>query len=412
MDKIQVNADRIWDRIQKIGCIGKDKDGGISRFAFSPEDRQAILLLKSWIEQIGLKFRQDSAGNVFGRIDAKGNEPTVLIGSHLDTVKNGGKFDGVTGVVAALEVCQLIVENNVKIDNSVELVVFVNEEGSRFPGGLMGSRAIIGQLDKNSLSDIKDKEGISLISSMKDYGANPDFIEEAALNKTELKIFFELHIEQAAYLEENNIPVGIVTGIAGPHQLELIIRGKSGHAGATPMKGRQDPLVAAALIIHEVEKSAIEASETTRGTVGYLKVYPGGHNIIPEKIHMTLDYRDINIYTREKAINRISDFINKITKKRNLEYELIDVLAKPPVIIKDEIIDLFKETANELKIPYLTMPSGAAHDAMIMDSIVNIGMIFIRSFKGLSHVPNEFSSKEDISLGTQILLNSVLKLIK
>ncbi|HCJ56849.1 MAG TPA: Zn-dependent hydrolase [Clostridiaceae bacterium] len=406
---MNINKERLWNRIQELGLIGADPEGGVSRFAFSPEDKKASKLVMTWMKEAGLKVRVDAVGNIFGRIDGLAQGPVVLTGSHLDSVKNGGKFDGVAGVISALEVLQVMKENNKETKYPVEMVIFVNEEGSKFPGGLMGSMAIAGKLTREYLYNTKDSSVTTLREAIKQYGGHPDNFLDARRSPSELKAFLELHIEQAGFLEYKNMPVGVVSGIAGPYQMKLCLRGRTGHAGAAPMQGRRDPMVAAGMIIQEVEQSAIEAAFTTRGTIGYIKAFPGGHNIIPETVDLTIDYRDIDISSRTQAVDRIKKYISEVCKIRRLEHELEVTQDTPPVIINEKIVKLLDNTAKEHGIPTIIMPSGAAHDAMIMAELCNIGMIFVRSREGLSHCPKEFSSKEDLELATELLLHSIIK---
>lgn len=403
---VVVDKDRIWERIQKLGEIGTADDGGINRFAFTDEDWKATSLVREWMKEAGLRTWIDPIGNVFGRLDGKVDGPVILTGSHLDTVPNGGKFDGIAGVVAALEVLQIMKENSIENEYPVEMVIFRNEEGSRFPGGLMGSLAVTGKLPSNYAYEIIDKNGSILADTLKKYGIDPEKIQDA--KRTDIKSFFELHIEQASILENSDIPVGIVTGIAGAYQMKLNIYGRSGHAGAVPMEGRKDPMTAAAMIIQEVERSAIQ-TDTTRGTVGYINSKPGGHNIIPAEVEITLDYRDIDMEARRKAIERIKNYIYRICEERDLKSQLIITQDAPAIIINEGIVKLLENTAEELLIPTMSMPSGAAHDAMIMAKICKTGMIFVRSKEGLSHCPEEFSSKEDLALATELLFHSIKK---
>lgn len=398
----------MWRRIEDIGRIGALPEGGISRFAFSNEDKTAANLIKTWMEEAGLSVWTDTVGNLYGRREGELDYGTVLTGSHIDSVPNGGRFDGVAGVIAALECMQVLHENNVKTKHPLEMVVFVNEEGSRFPGGLMGSQAVAGLLSPEFVSKIKDNEGVSLVDAMKEYGADPDRIKDAH-RPGDFQAFFELHIEQASLLEDRDIPVGIVSGIAGPYQMKVKISGRSGHAGATPMELRKDPMVGASLIIQEVERLAIEFGTTTRGTVGYIKARPGGHNVIPSEVEFTIDIRDIDPTKREKVVKQIKDYIKDTCLKRGLEHEVFKTQDMPPVPVIPEVVDLLEKTAKECNIPTITMPSGAAHDAMVMASLCPIGMIFVRSRDGLSHCPEEFTSKEDLKLGTTLLLHSLVK---
>lgn len=405
---MMVNKERMWKRIQELGRIGATPEGGVSRFAFTPEDDEAVKMVEGWMKEIGLKVRRDAAGNLFGRLEGMKQEPVVMTGSHLDSVLNGGKFDGAAGVVAALEVLQHIRENNNKTQLPIEMVAFSNEEGSRFPGGLMGSLAVAGRLTGDYAYGLEDKDKVTLAEELLKRGLEPGNMINSG--RSDIKHFLELHIEQAKVLEENDIPVGIVTGIAGPCQMLLNIYGRSGHSGAVPMDGRQDPMVVAGMVIQEVERSALEAAATTRGTVGYISSKPGGHNIIPAEVELTLDYRDIDAAARQRAVERIKGYIASICIERNISYRLTVTQDAPPTMIGDKMTGLLKRTADELQIPALLMPSGAAHDAMIMSNICDIGMIFVRSRDGLSHCPGEFTSKDDLELAAEILLNSVIKL--
>ncbi|ADU31981.1 M20 family metallo-hydrolase [Evansella cellulosilytica] len=406
---MEINTKRVWERIHQLSCIGATKHGGVSRFAFSLEDRQATDLVIKWMKEANLHVTSDSLGNVYGRRKGKREGPPVLAGSHLDTVPNGGKFDGVAGVIAALEVLQVFEENDIITDLPIEMVIFVNEEGSRFAGGLMGSMGIAGRLDNSIVDSLIDNEGVILRDAMKSFGAKPDEIHEAVRTKGDYTAFFELHIEQGEVLESQDIPVGIVNGIAGPYQMKVSIYGRSGHAGATPMGLRKDPMVAAGMVIQEVERSALEEGKTIRGTVGFIKAYPGGHNVIPEKVEFTLDYRDINPQNRIKAVNRIKDYIDDICENRSLKYDIITTQNTQPILLNENIVSLMESSAHEYNIPAFIMPSGAAHDAMNLHALCPTGMIFIRSKNGLSHCPEEYSTEEDVALGTKLLLSTIQK---
>ena len=407
MKVLKINSDRLWNRIQTLGEIGSTKDGGVTRLAFSKEDREATDLVISWMREAGLEIWTDPVGNVFGKRKGKVMGPVVLTGSHLDTVGNGGKFDGAAGVLAALEVVQTLEDNNIETTLPIEMAIFVNEEGSRFAGGLMGSMAVAGLLPETIL-DQKDNEGIALASALKEFGARPDQILASKRSRSEIAAFFELHIEQSQTLEKENKSTGIVLGIAGPYQMKVRIFGRSGHAGAVAMNLRRDPMVAAGMIIQEVERSAKETASTTRGTVGYIKAYPGGHNVIPEEIELTIDYRDINANTRDKVVDRIREYIIKVCEERGLTSEIIVTQDTEPVPVSKEILEQMTAIAKDQGIPFTKVISGAAHDAMIMGNLCPIGMVFVRSINGLSHCPEEYSTKEDLAEGAQLLLHTVI----
>lgn len=406
--RLRVNSQRIWNRIEDLGQIGLAPEGGVTRLAFSKEDRRATDKMIEWMKEVGLEVRTDAIGNLFARRKGRTDGPPVLVGSHLDSVPNGGKFDGAAGVIAALEVVQVLEEERVETELPIEVVSFVNEEGSRYAGGLMGSMAVAGLLAEN-ITQIKDKQGITLGEALKAYGAQPEKLAEAKRNQGDFTAYFELHIEQATLLEQNNLACGIVTGIAGPHQLTVRIKGRSGHAGATPMNMRKDPMVVAGMIIQEVERSAMETGETTRGTVGYIRAYPGAVNVIPEQVEFSLDYRDIDLEQRERAVERIKRYIHQLCHQRGLTYEIETDLDTPPTLMDEHLIRILEASAGEQRIPVMKLPSGAAHDAMIMQRLCPSAMIFVRSQDGLSHCPEEFTSQEDLEQGAQLLLHAVLK---
>lgn len=403
---MNINIERLWSRIERLGEIGCSTNGGVTRLAFSKEDREATDLVISWMQEAKLEIWTDPVGNVFGRRKGKLRGPAVLSGSHLDTVRNGGKFDGAAGVLSALEVIQTLNDFKVETILPIEMAIFVNEEGSRYAGGLMGSMAVAGLLPETILNE-KDNEGIPLSRALKEFGGMPNQIQDAKRPAADFAAFYELHIEQSQTLEKENKSTGIVLGIAGPYQMKVTIFGRSGHAGAVAMDLRKDPMVATGIIIQEVEKAVTETAPTTRGTVGYVEAFPGGHNVIPEKVEFTIDIRDINEVTRDRVVNRIQTFITKVCDERGLESEIIITQNTAPVPVHKKTIEKMKRIAIEENIPFASVTSGAAHDAMIMGKLCPIGMIFVRSIDGLSHCPEEFSKKEDLADGTQILLNLI-----
>ena len=403
-----VNKDRIWQRIQKVGEIAADGKRGIARFRFIEQDSQDTNLVIEWMKKADLCIRKDAAGNVIGRREGKKREPVVMAGSHLDTVINGGKFDGVTGVISALECVEILKERNIHTGLPIEVITFANEEGSRFPGGLMGSLAVAGKLPPTYPYEIRDGEGILLAEEMKRWGAKPDLISEAS-RKGEIRAFFELHIEQGRVLEEAHRPIGIVNGIAGLHQGKFSISGECGHAGAIAMRDRKDPMVAAGIIIKKIEEIASQSKTGARGTVGYIKAFPGGDNVIPGKVEFTTDFRYIDKQEQSMAEADLQDYVAKICQNRNLTHQFITNQQAAPVFLDSNVISLMETAVKDCLIPYLLLPSWAAHDAIIMSNICLTGMIFVRSYKGLSHCPQEFSFPEDIADGAELLYSVLYK---
>ncbi|MCO1603607.1 Zn-dependent hydrolase [Desulfosporosinus nitroreducens] len=404
-----INADRLWKNLLDIGEIGKNPDGGITRLAFTKEDRQAIKMVEALMKEAGLAVHEDEVGNLIGRKEGEdSNAPAVLIGSHLDSVFNGGIFDGSLGVLAGIEVLQSMKENGISTKHPIEVYVFRDEEGCRFNFSLLGSRGMSGTLKLENL-EYRDNEGISLAEAMKSCGMNPKEFFKASRRPDEIKAYLELHVEQGKVLECENLQVGVVTGIASSLRLMVTVTGKADHAGATPMNLRFDALAAAAQIIGVVEKET-RATKSAVGTVGQIHAYPGGINIIPGRVEFTVDLRDVSIKVAQQLEKSILSQAEDICTQRGLKLEVDFLQRVPPAPCSPEIIDTIAESCRELGIKELHLPSGAGHDAMQVVNLCPIGMIFVRSQNGISHHPAEWSTPEDCTAGAKVLYQTVLKL--
>lgn len=393
-----------------MGQIGKREQGGVTRFSFTKEERKAKRLVASYMKEAGLEVTEDHAGNLVGRREGKdAHAPSVIIGSHIDTVKHGGIFDGALGVIAGIEVLQTMHERNIVSNNPIEVIAFSDEEGSRFNFGMIGSRALTGKLNKNDLTR-KDQDGITIAEAMKEAGLDPEKINEVTRRPESIKCYLELHIEQGKVLESHRLSVGIVSGIAGPLWMKWKITGESGHAGATPMDLRRDPLIAFADLVKMIEHEAVTHPNTV-ATVGKVTVTPGGVNIIPKQVEFTLDLRNTKEPIRNKVENAIITFAHEICEKKQLNLETTTLQRIAPVPCSAEIQRIIEESCRELSIETMTLPSGAGHDGMQFNDVCPIGMIFIRSIDGISHNPAEFSSQADCVNGTNVLYQTVLKLV-
>ncbi len=412
MAALTINRSRLQERIEKLSEIGRTKDNGVERIALSEEDKVGHLLLSEWMREAGLSVRHDHFGNLIGRKEGTDpNLPVIMVGSHTDSVRNGGKFDGVIGVLAGIEIAHLITEAGISHQHPFEVVSFCEEEGSRFNDGIFGSRGMVGKVTQQDLQKIDDNS-ITRFEAMHyfGFGINPLLIEESVRKQGEIKYFFEMHIEQGPLLESKNIPVGIVSGIAGPAWFKVKLTGEAGHAGTVPMSLRKDPLVGAAEIITEVERvCGIDTSAPTVGTVGRIQCLPGGTNIIPSSVEFTLDIRDIDLARRNEAINQVMKKIEEVCHHRGLQYEIEKNVDAAPVRCSESIIDTLKTVCKENGVDAPVMVSGAGHDAMFMADITEVGMIFVRSRDGISHHPAEWTDMEDITVGTKIMLEAVLK---
>ena len=404
-----INRDRLWKNLMNLGEIGKHPDGGISRLAFTKEDRQAIQMVSALMKEAGLAVREDEVGNLIGRREGEDpNASVVLIGSHIDSVFNGGVFDGSLGVLAGIEVLQSMKENGISTKHPIEVCVFRDEEGCRFNFPLLGSKGMTGTLKSENLG-YRDSQGISLIEAMKGCGVNPEEFPRATRKPEEIKAYLELHVEQGKVLECANLPVGVVTGIASSLRLMVTVTGKADHAGATPMNLRFDALTAAAQIIGVVETET-RATQSAVGTVGQIHAYPGGINIIPERVEFTIDLRDVSVEVGQKLEKSILSQAEDICIQRGLTLH-VDILQRvPPAPCSPEMINIIAESCRELGIKELHLPSGAGHDAMQIVTLCPIGMIFVRSKNGISHHPSEWSTPDDCTAGTKVLYQAALKL--
>jgi len=393
----------------ELGEVGKQPSGGVTRLSFTAEERRAKDLVASYMREAGLFVYEDAAGNLIGRKEGTNPDATVvLVGSHLDSVYNGGCFDGPLGVLAGVEVVQTMNEHGVVTHHPIEVVAFTDEEGARFRFGMIGSRAMAGTLPPEAL-ECRDAEGISLAEAMKQAGLDPDRLPQAARKPGTVKAYVELHIEQGRVLEETGLPVGIVTGIAGLIWVKFTIEGKAEHAGATPMSLRRDPMAAAAQIIIVIEEEA-RRTGTTVGTVGQLHVYPGGINVIPERVEFVLDLRDLKAEVRDQVWKAIAVRAETIAKERNVRVTTERLQEMPPVLCSDEVKRAAEAACQKLGYPSFWLPSGAAHDSVQLAPICPIGMIFVRSQDGVSHSPAEWSTKEDCAAGAEVLYHTVWQL--
>ncbi len=404
-----VDGGRLWERLGELAEIGRHEEGGVARLSFTPEERQAKELVASYMREAGLAVREDGAGNLFGRREGKNpGAPAVLVGSHVDSVMNGGNFDGPLGVLGGIEVLQTMQEEGVETERPVEVVAFTDEEGARFSLGMVGSRALTGVLSQEDLRH-EDREGVSIAAAMREAGLDPAGVGGAARSPDSLAAYLELHIEQGKVLEGEGLPVGVVTGIAGPVWLRLSLSGEAGHAGTTPMGARRDALAAAAEVVRIVEAEA-SATGSTVGTVGQIEARPGGINIIPGRVELSLDLRDIDEAVRDRVEGRIRARAEEACVLRGVGLEFGELQRLPPAPCSEEIRASIAAACEGEGIRPFSLPSGAGHDGMHVAELCPMGMIFVRSRDGISHNPKEWSSREDCEAGCKVLYSTVLDL--
>lgn len=407
---MEINSGRLWSRLMELGEIGKRDSGGVTRFSFTPEEQQARVQVIKYMLEAGLEVREDAAGNVIGRLEGTNPQaPAVLTGSHIDTVPDGGKFDGALGVIAAIEALQVMRERGKESVHPIEVIAFTDEEGSRFGFGMIGSRAMAGTLRPEDLEH-RDERGVSIAEAMRAAGVDPERVGEAAKLPGEVKAYIELHIEQGKVLESRNSPVGLVTGIAGPLWQQFTLTGQAGHAGATPMNMRKDPMQAAAELLGQIYGEAGRYPNAV-ATVGKIRALPGGVNVIPGQVEFSLDLRDIDEADRDSLEAAIRDQAYRICGNRGIGLQ-IDLLQRvAPAPSSPEVRQAISEAGRAAGLPSLpTLVSGAGHDGMQFSSRWPLGMIFVRSRDGVSHSPEEWSSPEDCASGAEVLYHALLAL--
>lgn len=409
MNGISVDGDHLFSRLNELARIGAGRGGGVTRLVYTKEERAAVDLVAEWMQDAALAVRQDAVGNLFGRWPDRPG-PAFWTGSHLDTVVDGGQFDGAAGVVAALVALEAVRETGIEPRYPLEVCVFVGEEGSRFPGGLLGSRAVVEGLHADDL-EVRDPDGITLGEAIRAVGLHPEQAGEARRDHRDVRAYVELHIEQGPILEQAGVPIGAVTSIAGPLFLLGEIVGRADHAGTTPMDGRSDSLAAAAEFVLTVERIARRTAGTV-ATVGRLAAYPGLSNVIAGRTEFAVDIRHDALEARDRAEVKIREAFAEILRQRGLDGSMNDAIRIDPVRLPDWLVQKINEAAGHLGVPIMHLRSGAAHDAMLIAGMAPSGMIFVRSIGGRSHCPDESSSSADLAAGTSVLATTLALLQK
>jgi len=386
-------------------------DEGINRLAFTDTDWAGRQYIIDRMTDAGLSVEIDDFGDVIGyKIGKKPDLPVVMVGSHTDSVPNGGNYDGVVGVLSAIEVIRSMIDDGYEHDHTIAVVSFMCEESGRFGNATLGSKAMRGELTLQDLHRLVDKQGISLYEALKGRNLNPDGIETMAY-KRPVKSFTEIHIEQGKVLEHEQKTIGIVTGIAAPERFYVTIRGNADHSGATPMNLRHDALCGASKIILGIEEIAsMQEEPPVVGTVGVVEVMPGAMNVIPGAVKLGVDIRSISKVARNSVVTLVKEFIDITAEKRGLSYTIETIAQDHPVEMHPAMIREIEEAVKSVGVEYMTMPSGAGHDAMHWAEAVPTGMIFIPCRDGISHNPAEFAEMDDIVTGAAVLDKVLRKL--
>jgi beta-ureidopropionase / N-carbamoyl-L-amino-acid hydrolase len=407
-----INPDRLLADLESFAGIGADPQGGITRLAYSEADLQARRRFVEQAEAAGLVPRTDAVGNIFARRPGReaGLAP-VGFGSHLDSVPNGGRFDGPLGALAALEVVRSLSDAGMTTRRPIDVICFAAEESGRFGLGTLGSKALVGKLTPEMLDSLQDPQGQTVRQVLQACGFDPAKLEQARLRPGDYHAYLELHLEQGAVLESRGLPVGIVTGIAAPTRYRVTYTGRADHSGATPMDLRKDALVAAAELVLAVRTLTVAyGNPTTVGTVGILRVQPGAMNVIPGEVTMGIDIRDIEAEGKRRVAMQVRAAAERIAREGGLEVAIEPLADDAPVPLPARIRRISAAACRARGIPCLELPSGAGHDAMYMAEVTEVGMLFTRCREGISHNPAEYVSPEDVIAGATALAETVLRL--
>lgn len=403
--QVMADAQRISNRIDKLATFGGTPDGGTSRPGFSDADRRAREWLLTELVELGLSTHADAAGNIIAR--RGGNDatlPAIAFGSHIDSVPDGGNYDGQAGVVAALEVMHMLHEEDAITRHPLELLVFVAEED-----GLFGSSAMIGGVDNDDLAFVTNS-GRTVAEGMDYLGGASTAVASAERSAPELAAFIELHIEQGPYLDREEVEIGVVEGIVGIDQWDITVQGTANHAGTTPMDRRDDALVAASRLVVAVNDIVNNGGGRLVGTVGTLNVRPNVSNIVPGTVDMVLEMRDLEHAPIDRAIASIRERAVLIAEGDGVRINIKPTLSHAAAPTDPGVRAAIQDAADALDYSSLTLPSAAGHDAQNMATRWPTGMIFVPSREGISHSPKEFTGKESLAKGANVLYRTVLSL--
>lgn len=409
--RFHIDAQRLREHLTEIAAFGKNPERGISRLGFSEADEKARAWLVSKMQSAGLDVWVDAAANIHGR--RAGREPglpVILFGSHIDTVPEGGMFDGTLGTLGALEVLTALGAENRETRHPLEMVVWSDEEGVHFGQGLFGSRAATAGPKRGEL-DLTGSDGLSLSEWLERYGQRPGEIDGAVIDPRSVAAYFELHIEQGPYLYRQEIPIGVVEGIVGIYRYEAVIEGFANHAGTTPMMERRDAMLSAAKLIAAVREEVVKKPGRQVGNVGLLHAHPGAPNVVPGRVTLPIELRDVNELVVTDVYERIRDRATAIARADGTRIRIDPFASEGPAPTDVGLQDHIETTAEDLGLDTLRLASGAGHDAQnVARHGIPTGMIFVRSKNGVSHNPDEWTDWDDCARGVEVLYRAVVGL--
>ena len=394
------DAATVMQRLEMLGGCSEDA-GRLTRPFASEAMQRAHELVTGWMREAGMAVRRDNIGNLRGRYEGAGADRTLLLGSHLDSVRNAGKYDGPLGVMVAVAAVQRLHDTGSRLPFAIEVVAFADEEGLRFGTTYLGSKALAGTFDAADLVRA-DPKGVTMADAIRAFGGDPDRVEEDRLDGGKLQGYVEVHIEQGPVLDSRDLPVGIVSAIAGQSRLRLIFTGEAAHAGTVPMNRRRDALAAAAEVILMVESEA-RAADGLVATVGQVAVSPGAANVVPGGATLSLDVRHAADALRLEHVKRILQLANEMATRRGVSVISEPIAENPSIPVSPRLTTLLATAVQSLGGPALELPSGAGHDAVVMAGLTDIAMLFVRCKGGISHHPAESVAAQDVAAAIDVV---------
>ncbi|HEY9627879.1 MAG TPA: Zn-dependent hydrolase [Coleofasciculaceae cyanobacterium] len=401
---ISVNGDRLNQTLSQLAAIGQLSAGGVCRLAYSAEDLQARQQVQTWMEDAGMTVRIDAAGNMIGRYPGQLELPALATGSHIDTVPTGGRYDGALGVLAGLEVVRSLHDQRIQLRHPLEVIVFTDEEG-----GMIGSKAMAGTAPAQA-AEYRRPDGSDIQDCLRQIGGDWSQLHQARRTSAEIAAYVELHVEQGGILEAEGKQIGIVEGIVSLHRCHITVLGRPNHAGTTPMHRRRDAMVAAAQVVTALNDIAVHTPGGQVATIGYFNISPNAANIIPGRVEMEADIRDLSEPHIEALIAQLQAKITAIATATQTEITLERGMTIKPTLASPAIQAAIAQVCERLQLSACSMPSRAIHDAQEIGRFTEMGMIFIPSIAGVSHAEDEYSSPDQCIQGATVLLQTLLQL--
>jgi N-carbamoyl-L-amino-acid hydrolase len=409
--RIAVNLIRFQKDFEEMSLIGRSPGGGASRLAFSPQDLAAREFIRNKMREAGLEVHQDPAGNIRGLRAGAETGLTVAAGSHSDSVENGGHFDGVVGLLGAIEVMRALNDAGIRTRRGLEVICFLAEEPNSFGLSCFGSRALSGKLNRSLLFGRCDREGRTLAAALESMGVSPGAILDLNPQNTRHHAFVEVHVEQGKTLYNKKIPLGLVTDIVGAYRYRVKFVGQADHSGGTPMDQRRDALAAAAEAILAVERICQKyQTQDIVGTVGVIHASPGMINVIPGECEIIIEVRGRVHFPKSTPVAEIKAALQDLSRQRKIEAHIETLMEDESQSVSPRVLQALEQSVTELGYPYIRMPSRTGHDAMHMTQLADVGMIFLPSREGIGHHPSEWTDMEDIEKGLQLLAATLVRL--